>query len=51
MNVSCAICAELFRNQDAADLKVTQCGHLFHNVCLSQWLDRYFHFDVINLHF
>lgn len=52
MNVSCSICAELFRNQDAADLQVTRCGHMFHNVCLSQWLQRYYfflYFDVMIL--
>lgn len=49
MNISCSICAELFRNQNATDLQVTPCGHVFHNICLSQWLKRYFYFDVMIL--
>lgn len=38
MNFNCAICVEQFRNQDAQNIRVTQCGHVFHNECLVKWL-------------
>lgn len=41
MNISCSICAEVFRGPDAHNLHVTRCGHVFHNECLSKWLERY----------
>lgn len=43
MNISCSICAELFRGPDAHNLNITRCGHLFHNECLAKWLERYAH--------
>lgn len=38
MNIVCVICSELFKSSD--DVHVTPCGHMFHYVCLSQWLER-----------
>ncbi|XP_059226027.1 E3 ubiquitin-protein ligase TRAIP [Stomoxys calcitrans] len=38
LNLNCVICAELFSQAD--DVYVTTCGHMFHYVCLKQWLER-----------
>ncbi|XP_053615299.1 E3 ubiquitin-protein ligase TRAIP-like isoform X2 [Plodia interpunctella] len=38
MKITCTICTELIRTNE--DFKVTKCGHLFHNSCLSDWLLR-----------
>ncbi|XP_055380102.1 E3 ubiquitin-protein ligase TRAIP [Condylostylus longicornis] len=38
MNLTCVICAELFVQAD--DVHATHCGHLFHQICLIQWLER-----------
>jgi archaellum component FlaC len=38
MNISCAICCELFIA--AADVFATSCGHLFHYDCLTKWIER-----------
>jgi hypothetical protein len=42
MNISCAICRELF--VAASDVFTTDCGHLFHYACLIQWIERYYLF-------
>ncbi|XP_069681479.1 E3 ubiquitin-protein ligase TRAIP-like [Periplaneta americana] len=38
MHISCSICSDLF--VPTSDVFVTQCGHLFHYVCLIQWIER-----------
>ncbi|XP_076243156.1 TRAF interacting protein no poles [Calliopsis andreniformis] len=38
MNVVCVICSDLLIPSD--DVFHTPCGHIFHFVCLSQWLER-----------
>lgn len=38
MNLCCAICAETVGPSD--ELNGTQCGHMFHVVCLGEWLGR-----------
>uniref|UniRef100_A0A182R959 RING-type domain-containing protein n=1 Tax=Anopheles funestus TaxID=62324 RepID=A0A182R959_ANOFN len=38
MDLVCPICSDLF--VPCADVKITPCGHMFHNLCLSQWLER-----------
>uniref|UniRef100_A0A1A9W845 RING-type domain-containing protein n=1 Tax=Glossina brevipalpis TaxID=37001 RepID=A0A1A9W845_9MUSC len=38
LNLSCVICTELFTASD--EVYVTKCGHMFHFVCLKQWLER-----------
>ncbi|XP_052873748.1 E3 ubiquitin-protein ligase TRAIP [Anopheles cruzii] len=38
MNLLCAICSDLFVPSD--DVHSTTCGHMFHYVCLLQWLQR-----------
>lgn len=38
MNITCSICDELFVPTD--DVYVTPCGHVFHFVCVTQWLER-----------
>ncbi|XP_005190537.2 E3 ubiquitin-protein ligase TRAIP [Musca domestica] len=38
LNLNCVICAELFTQSD--DVHVTTCGHMFHFLCLKQWLER-----------
>ncbi|XP_058834059.1 E3 ubiquitin-protein ligase TRAIP-like [Topomyia yanbarensis] len=38
MNLTCAICSDLFMPSD--DIHMTSCGHSFHFACLLQWLQR-----------
>ncbi|KAG5676804.1 hypothetical protein PVAND_006612 [Polypedilum vanderplanki] len=38
MNISCVICSDLFVSTDS--IYTTPCGHIFHQVCLIQWLER-----------
>nr|CAD7264151.1 unnamed protein product [Timema shepardi] len=38
MLVSCSICSDLFVS--ASEVFTTTCGHLFHYVCLVEWLER-----------
>ncbi|XP_058456194.1 E3 ubiquitin-protein ligase TRAIP [Malaya genurostris] len=38
MNLTCAICSDLFMPSD--DVHMTPCGHSFHFACLLQWLQR-----------
>lgn len=38
MNIVCVICSDLLVPSD--DVFHTPCGHIFHFVCLSQWLER-----------
>ncbi|XP_065088099.1 E3 ubiquitin-protein ligase TRAIP-like [Ochlerotatus camptorhynchus] len=38
MNFTCVICSDLFVPSD--DIHITPCGHIFHYVCLVQWLER-----------
>ncbi|XP_053999942.1 E3 ubiquitin-protein ligase TRAIP-like isoform X2 [Hylaeus anthracinus] len=38
MNVVCVICSDLLVPSD--DVFHTPCGHIFHFVCLTQWLER-----------
>lgn len=38
MNIVCVICSELLIPSD--DVFHTPCGHIFHFVCLTQWLER-----------
>ncbi|XP_055322496.1 uncharacterized protein LOC129578249 isoform X2 [Sitodiplosis mosellana] len=39
--IECAICSEEFgkrNDNDSSDVVVTPCGHVFHEMCLSKWL-------------
>uniref|UniRef100_A0A182PMV1 RING-type domain-containing protein n=1 Tax=Anopheles epiroticus TaxID=199890 RepID=A0A182PMV1_9DIPT len=38
MNLACPICSDLF--VPSAEVDITPCGHMFHHVCLLQWLER-----------
>ncbi|KAJ8709026.1 hypothetical protein PYW07_008852 [Mythimna separata] len=38
MNILCTICSDLV-NQ-AENIYVTKCGHIFHHQCLAQWIER-----------
>lgn len=38
MNISCVICSDLFVSVD--NIFTTPCGHIFHHVCLIQWMER-----------
>lgn len=41
MNAQCSICWEVFdccREQNDEHMSATRCGHVFHEMCLSQWL-------------
>ncbi|CAH0596172.1 unnamed protein product [Chrysodeixis includens] len=38
MNILCTICSDLI-NQ-AENIYVTKCGHVFHHHCLAQWIER-----------
>ncbi|XP_076666534.1 TRAF interacting protein no poles isoform X2 [Andrena cerasifolii] len=38
MNIVCIICSDLLVPSD--DVFYTPCGHIFHFVCLTQWLER-----------
>ncbi|XP_076633861.1 TRAF interacting protein no poles [Colletes latitarsis] len=38
MNIVCVICSDLLIPSD--DVFYTSCGHIFHFVCLTQWLER-----------
>uniref|UniRef100_A0A2A4IYB5 RING-type domain-containing protein n=1 Tax=Heliothis virescens TaxID=7102 RepID=A0A2A4IYB5_HELVI len=38
MNILCTICSDLV-NQ-AENIFVTKCGHIFHHHCLAQWIER-----------
>ncbi|KZC08551.1 PREDICTED: E3 ubiquitin-protein ligase TRAIP [Dufourea novaeangliae] len=38
MNIVCIICSDLLTPSD--DVFYTPCGHIFHFVCLTRWLDR-----------
>ncbi|CAK9796477.1 E3 ubiquitin-protein ligase TRAIP [Anthophora plagiata] len=38
MNIVCVICSDLLAPSD--DVFHTPCGHIFHFVCLTQWLER-----------
>ncbi|XP_046603029.1 E3 ubiquitin-protein ligase TRAIP [Neodiprion virginianus] len=38
MNITCCICAELLVPSD--DVTFTPCGHFFHFVCVTHWLER-----------
>ncbi|KOC69146.1 TRAF-interacting protein [Habropoda laboriosa] len=38
MNIVCVICSDLLVPSD--DVFHTPCGHIFHFVCLTQWLER-----------
>ena len=38
MNIVCIICSDLLVPSD--DVFFTPCGHIFHFVCLTQWLER-----------
>ncbi|XP_018567295.1 E3 ubiquitin-protein ligase TRAIP-like [Anoplophora glabripennis] len=38
MNISCVICSDLFN--PAAEVYITQCGHMFHFACLLHWIER-----------
>ncbi|XP_049290416.1 E3 ubiquitin-protein ligase TRAIP [Anopheles funestus] len=38
MNLVCPICSDLF--VPSAEVNITPCGHMFHNPCLLQWLER-----------
>ncbi|XP_076374879.1 E3 ubiquitin-protein ligase TRAIP isoform X2 [Megalopta genalis] len=39
MNIACAVCSDLLTETD--DISHTSCGHVFHFVCLSQWLRKF----------
>ena len=36
MRAQCSVCQELFGDQDV--VSAPQCGHTFHNTCITQWL-------------
>ncbi|KAJ0172377.1 hypothetical protein K1T71_012350 [Dendrolimus kikuchii] len=38
MNIQCPICNDLISEAD--NIYVTKCGHLFHYICLCQWIER-----------
>ncbi|XP_053675506.1 E3 ubiquitin-protein ligase TRAIP [Anopheles nili] len=38
MNLLCPICSDMFVPSD--DVNITPCGHMFHHMCLLQWLER-----------
>ncbi|XP_017781704.1 PREDICTED: E3 ubiquitin-protein ligase TRAIP [Nicrophorus vespilloides] len=38
MNIQCIICSDLFL--PSSEIYSTKCGHMFHYVCLVQWMDR-----------
>ncbi|XP_053664774.1 E3 ubiquitin-protein ligase TRAIP [Anopheles marshallii] len=38
MNLVCPICSDLF--VPSAEVNITPCGHMFHHLCLLQWLER-----------
>lgn len=39
MNLLCPICADTISPTE--DIGVVKCGHMFHDVCLRQWFERY----------
>ncbi|EAA11334.4 AGAP006611-PA [Anopheles gambiae str. PEST] len=38
MHLACPICSDLF--VPSAEVDITPCGHMFHHLCLLQWLER-----------
>uniref|UniRef100_A0A182JYN0 RING-type domain-containing protein n=1 Tax=Anopheles christyi TaxID=43041 RepID=A0A182JYN0_9DIPT len=38
MHLACPICSDLFL--PSAEVDITPCGHMFHHLCLLQWLER-----------
>ncbi|XP_050074676.1 E3 ubiquitin-protein ligase TRAIP-like [Anopheles maculipalpis] len=38
MNLVCPICSDIF--VPSAEVNITPCGHMFHHLCLLQWLER-----------
>lgn len=40
MHASCSICGDIFTGTDAEVLHSTPCGHIFHYLCLVEWLER-----------
>ncbi|KAJ8897696.1 hypothetical protein PR048_003046, partial [Dryococelus australis] len=38
MIFNCVICSDIF--DSASETYITPCGHLFHYVCLIEWLER-----------
>ena len=37
-NESCSICLENFKETDNNIFKISQCGHKYHDICISGWL-------------
>ncbi|KAJ8320613.1 hypothetical protein KUTeg_002200 [Tegillarca granosa] len=38
MRVQCCICSDLFENDPTISISALQCGHVFHENCINQWL-------------
>ena len=38
MQAECAICMERFESNEA--ISASECGHVFHTACITQWLDK-----------
>lgn len=39
-NIFCSICSENFCNKNSKNNCVTACGHIYHNECITQWLQQ-----------
>ncbi|XP_017982271.1 PREDICTED: E3 ubiquitin-protein ligase RNF181 [Theobroma cacao] len=35
---SCSICMECFRQSDQGAARQVSCGHVYHHICISDWL-------------
>lgn len=51
MHASCSICGDIFTGTDAEVLHSTPCGHIFHYLCLVEWLERLFFVSYSSLNF
>lgn len=39
MKIECCVCMERF-SEDGRDVRATKCGHLFHAICLNEWMQQ-----------